>query len=229
MAKKTTLAPPPFTICIPIYDGVDFMDVAAPAEMFSWLKENWTERTVSIYIVAHEVRHIKTRDGSILVPHKSFKELPQADLVWTPGGDPKALEVLMYETTFFLDYLKQLSKTAQYTCSVCEGALLLAQAGLLDGYNATTHWAFIPCLQSYPNIKVVEGNPRYIIDRNRVTGGGISSGLDEALAIIQLLAGTEIARQVQLTTQYFPKPPVDIPIPPTSDCPVQSPIKKPTK
>ena len=107
----------------------------------------------------------------------------------------------------FLDFIQQQSIKAEYTTSVCEGALLLAAAGLLDGYEATTHWAFIECLKAFPKIKVQDGFPRYVVDRNLVTGGGISSGLDEALKIISLVAGVDVAQEVQLTAQYYPCPP----------------------
>ncbi len=87
--------------------------------------------------------------------------------------------------------------------------MLLASAGLLDGYEATTHWAFIPCLKKFPKISVAEGYPRFVVDRNRVTGGGISSGLDEALELVARISSYEIAEQVQLVTQYFPRPPIN--------------------
>ena len=98
--------------------------------------------------------------------------------------------------------------------------MLLAAAGLLNGYCATTHWAFIPCFAAYPEIEVAEGFPRYVIDRDRITGGGISSGLDEALAVVALLAGDEIAKSVQMTTQYFPDPPFSQTITPSTSCPL---------
>jgi transcriptional regulator GlxA family with amidase domain len=98
---------------------------------------------------------------------------------------------------------------------------LLAAAGLLDGYEATTHWAFIPCLKQFPKIKVVEGYPRFVLDRNRLTGGGISSGLDEALKLVELLAGYETAQRVQRTTQYYPAPPVASALTPVDACPIK--------
>lgn len=130
----------------------------------------------------------------------------------------------------FLDFLIRQSVDAHYVCSVCEGALLLAAAGLLDGYYATTHWAFIPCLaERFPEVKVAPGHPRFCLDRNRLTGGGISSGLDEALELITLLKGTVAAENVQQTTQYYPRPPVTSEIPPATSCPVPAVIIPPAR
>jgi len=81
----------------------------------------------------------------------------------------------------------------------------------------TTHWAFIPCLKKF-NVKVAEGFPRFVLDGNRLTGGGISSGLDEAFKLVELLAGYEAAQAVQRTTQYYPCPPVASTITPATDC-----------
>jgi cyclohexyl-isocyanide hydratase len=200
------------------------MDVAAPVELFSWMKANWTERTVTVSLAAESFVQIRTRDGLRLTPDRKFSEYHrsdgyQANLIWVPGGEPSSLNVLMKGGPF-LDFLKEQSEKADYTCSVCEGAMLLAAAGLLNGYEATTHWAFLPCFKSFPEIKVAAGFPRYIIDRNRVTGGGISSGLDEVLAVIALVAGEDVARQAQLTTQYYPNPPFWGEIPVVETCPL---------
>ncbi len=96
--------------------------------------------------------------------------------------------------------------------------MLLARAGLLDGHHATTHWAFIDCLRRFPAIAVDETNARFIVSGNRLTGGGISSGLDEALKLIALLFGEAAAESVQVGTQYFPAPPVMGVIPATPAC-----------
>jgi transcriptional regulator GlxA family with amidase domain len=212
---------PPYNIAIPIYEGVDLMDVAAPYEIFNWMGVYWKAKTVKVELVAANMLTIKTRDGLKLTPDKCFddyhKHNLQADLLWVPGGDPKKLQEMMQDSCY-LDFLKKQSEAASYVTSVCEGALLLASAGLLDGYSATTHWAFIPCLKAFPKIKVADGYPRCVVDRNRVTGGGISSGLDEALELVARVSSYDVAKQVQLTTQYFPQPPFSGDIPGAKEC-----------
>ncbi len=98
---------------------------------------------------------------------------------------------------------------------------------LLDGFRVTTHWAFIPYLLAYhPDVLVADGHPRFVIDRDRITGGGISSGLDEALKLIELLGGREKAVSVQQTTQYYPGPPVTSAIPNVIATPMPPPTSR---
>jgi cyclohexyl-isocyanide hydratase len=143
---------------------------------------------------------------------KGFSDASSYDAIWLPGGDPVRV---------YLDFLIHETVAVKYVCSVCEGALPLAAASLLDGYEATTHRGSIPCLKErFKNVKVADGYPRFVHDRNRLTGGRISSGLDEALKLIKLLLGQEKAEYVQRMTQYYPKPPVSSEITPATDCPV---------
>lgn len=205
-------------IGIPVYQRVDLLDVAGPYEMLNWMNE--PKKIVDVFLISADGKPVTTRDGLCFYAHKSFADMPKLDIVWVPGGDPAALSKLMSgPDRSYLDYLRRVAGKARYVCSVCEGAMLLAAAGLLDGYQATTHWAFKQCLARFPKIEVADGNPRYVLDRNRLTGGGISSGLDETLALIELLWGTQAAQRVQVSTQYFPRPPVAAPLPATPDCP----------
>lgn len=199
-------------IAIPVYDGVDLLDVMGPHEMFSWAN-------IDVDLVAETPGPITTRDKVIFQAPKAFPTGASYDAIWVPGGDPPALARVMGDPRrTYLDYLIDQSSRVTYVASVCEGAILLAAAGLLDGYEATTHWAFVPCFDRFPQVKIVAGNPRYHLDRNRLTGGGISSGLDEALRLIELLQGTAAAQEVQRTTQYYPCPPVASVIPPATTC-----------
>jgi len=210
-------------IGIPIYQKVDLLDVAGAYEILSLMKEFDSALNAEVYLIAAKSGTVTTRDGLVLKPHKIFTDVPQLDVLWVPGGDPSALKKLMNDPArTYLKFLITRSEKARFVCSVCEGALLLAQAGLLDGYEATTHWAFIPCLQQFPAVKVVGGYPRFVVDRNRLTGGGISSGLDEALKLVELLSSYEVAQQVQQRTQYYPCPPVASVIPSSDQCPLNS-------
>lgn len=202
-------------IAIPVYDGVDMLDVAGPFEMFDWAK-------FDVEIVAAEPGLKRFRGGFRFEVTKSFAECPQYDAVWVPGGDPPALTAIINDPQrTYVHFLTRQAPGAKYMCSVCEGAMLLAASGLLDGHWATTHWAFLECFRTYfPHVKIADGHPRFVLDRHRLTGGGISAGLDEALMLISLLGGTELAREVQQNTQYYPAPPVSSAIPEAPACPL---------
>jgi cyclohexyl-isocyanide hydratase len=204
-------------IGMPVYDDVDMLDVTGPYEMFSWAG-------IDVELVTQIPGKVRFRKGFCFEVSRSFKDASKYDALWVPGGDPAALVGLMGDPDrTYLDFLVRQSRKVRLVASVCEGALLLAAAGLLDGYEATTHWSFIPCLmQRFPNVKVVDGFPRFHLDRDRLTGGGISSGLDESLKLIEILLGTAVARQVQQSTQYYPQPPVSSQIPHITTCPLDS-------
>ena len=204
-------------IAIPVYDGVDMLDVAGPFEMFDWAG-------FQVDIVAAEpgMKRFRSRGFPFQVT-RTFSEEIQYDAVWVPGGDQNALAAIINDPRrTYIHFLTTQAAGAKYMCSVCEGAMLLAASGLLDAHWATTHWAFLACFPSlFPKVKVAEGHPRFILDGKRLTGGGISAGLDEALMLITLLAGTELAREVQQNTQYYPDPPVRSAIPPSPEqCPI---------
>jgi cyclohexyl-isocyanide hydratase len=205
---------------IPVYEGVNLLDVTGPYEMFGWVDKRKGLDTV---IVSADGCPVTSLNGVRFEAHASFGETPRLDVLWVPGGDPQALGRIMSDPdSDYLAYLCSVAAGATWVCSVCEGALLLARAGLLDGHKATTHWAFVNCLKRFPAIDVDTTHQRFVVSGNRLTGGGISSGLDEALKLISLLFDDNTAKGVQLTTQYYPDPPVggSIPsVPPA--CPVR--------
>ena len=215
---------PTYRLGIPIYQGVNLLDVAGPLEMFYWAGRDNNLQTV---LVSADGGAVTSLNGVRFEAQASFAQTPALDILWVPGGGPAALEAIMSDDySPYTQYLRQIAVKAKWVCSVCEGAMLLARAGLLDGYEATTHWAFVPCLQSFPDITVDTTQQRFVVSQtdsgNRLTGGGISAGLDEALQLIVLLFGDDAAKEVQISTQYFPKPPVMAPFPqfpPT--CPIK--------
>ncbi|MDB5670181.1 MAG: transcriptional regulator [Alphaproteobacteria bacterium] len=216
---------PTARIVMPVYDLVDMLDVAGPHELFGWAG-------MQVDLVACDAGKLRFRDGFRFEVDLSFDAVEgNYDALWVPGGDPQSLNAILADPDGpYLSFLNRMARSARYIASVCEGAMLLAGAGLLDGYQATTHWAFIPCFGSrFKQVKVVDGYPRFCLDRDRLTGGGISSGLDEALMLIQLLLGTAAAQEVQLSTQYYPQPPVSSTIPPTDSCPLDEPENSPRR
>jgi len=200
-------------IGMPVYQGVDLLDVAGPHEIFKWMSI-----PVEVELVAETAGEITTRDGFTFKANKSFADASKFDVLWVPGGAPEALKRELKKPSKYLAFLKT-HANARYICSVCEGGVLLAASGLADGHLMTTHWAFVPCLGKY-KVKVAEGFPRFVLDGNRLTGGGISSGLDEAFKLVELLAGYEEAQSIQQTTQYYPNPPVASELTPATNCPL---------
>jgi transcriptional regulator GlxA family with amidase domain len=201
---------PAARIVMPVYNCVDMLDVCGPYEMFRWAS------AIQVDLVAEVPGSVPFNGGfSFEVPNGLGTPTP-CDALWVPGGNPKSLARIIDDGPEgpYLKFLVDQAAKSRYVCSVCEGALLLAAAGLLDGYEATTHWVFIPyLLENYPKVTVADGHPRFRLDRNRLTGGGISSGLDEALKLIELLTDTATAESVQQSTQYYPAPPVKSSIP----------------
>lgn len=129
---------------------------------------------------------------------------PPLDVLVMPGGG----DVLPQLRDRALQaFLRERGDEFAWVSSVCTGALILAEAGLLDGHRATTHWGWLERLASYPAVEVVD--QRVVVDGNRVTGGGITAGLDFALTLAATVAGDEAAQAAQLIMQYAPAPPFD--------------------
>jgi len=190
---------------MPVYPQVDVLDVAGPFEMLSWAK-------FDITIAAQQKGRIVCRGGFLIEADTSFADAPSFDILWVPGGAPASLNTLMSDRVF-LDYLIKRAESAKYVCSVCEGALLLAATGLLNGHTITTHWAFEQCfIDRFPEVRLAPNHPSFWLDekplpggRKLLTGGGISSGLEEALELIRLVKGEDMAAYARRQTQFFPK------------------------
>jgi transcriptional regulator GlxA family with amidase domain len=203
-------------IGMPVYPDVDLLDVTGPHEIFKWMGG------VTVELIADKLNNgcITTRDGFTFKTNTTFENASKLDVLWVPGGAPEALNRQLANSDY-MNFLRR-QADARYICSVCEGGVLLAASGLADGYLMTTHSAFVPCLAKFPKVKVAQGFPRFVLDRNRLTGGGISSGLDEAFKLVELLTDYETAQGIQRTTQYYPCPPVASELTPATSCPLWS-------
>ena len=185
------------TIGMLVFPRLTQLDFAGPYEVFSRIPD------ARIHILARTLDPVVSDHGLALIPDTLFEDAPQLDLLFVPGGP--GINPLL-EDEAFLAFLRQQGQQARYVTAVCTGSLLLAAAGLLDGYRATTHWMALDLLAMF-DVQVV--SQRIVIDRNRITGGGVTAGIDFGLGIAAQLCGDTIARGIQLGIEYAPEPPFD--------------------
>ncbi len=180
-----------------LFPGVTQLDLTGPAQFLSRLPG------AKIDLVWDSLDPVPTDAGFAILPTATFAETPRADLLCVPGGMGVS-QVIDHDAA--LDWVRQVGAEAEWVTSVCTGALVLGAAGLLRGYKATTHWAWHDMLPLFGAEPV---QARHVIDRNRATGGGVTAGIDFALALMARIAGDDVARAVQLALEYDPAPPFD--------------------
>ena len=186
-------------IAIPIYDGFTALDAIGPYDVLQQMPE------ASVVFCAPEERVYRTESGALGVcADSSFDQVRAPEVVVVPGGlgNRRWLD----GSNPYTDWLAAVHETTRFTTSVCTGSLLLAAAGLLEGTDATTHWAAREALAGLGANPVTER----VVQRGRIiTAAGVSSGIDMALRLVELLHGEIAAQAVQLAIEYEPDPPHD--------------------
>ena len=178
-------APKTKTVAVLIFEGVELLDFAGPAEVFIVASQRQPFRVVT---VSKSTNIIKTMGGIKVKPEYTFQNAPAADVVVIPGGNTSSVG------EEGIAWLKKSAGKAEVVMSVCFGAFLLAEADLLDGVTATTHrWAMAGLRRAAPRCKVVE-NKRYVDSGKIVTTGGVTAGIDGALHVVKRLAGPDVAQ-----------------------------------
>jgi cyclohexyl-isocyanide hydratase len=171
------------------------LDLTGPYEVFSRMPD------AAVHLIAASYDPVVSERGLAIVPTTTFERTPPLDLVCVPGGP--GVNAMMEDETM-LAFLREQARRARYVTSVCTGALVLGAAGLLRGYRATTHWLSLDLLTFFGAEAVAE---RVVIDRNRITGGGITAGIDFGLVVAGEIAGPSAAQEIQLMMEYDPAPP----------------------
>lgn len=187
-----------------LFPGVTQLDLTGPAQVLSRLPG------AKVHLVWHDLAPVPTDAGFSILPTTRLADLPTPDLICIPGG-MGVTDVM--EDAAALNWVRAAGREAQWVTSVCTGALILGAAGLLAGYRATTHWAWHDDLALFGAEPVAA---RTVFDRNRVTGGGVTAGLDFALALVAEIAGEATAKIIQLALEYNPAPPFDAGSPDTA-------------
>lgn len=187
----------PIRVAFLLFPNVTQLDLTGPAQVLSRLGN------VTIDLVAKTADPVATDAQFALTPTATFEDYAGCDILCVPGGFG---DQAVMEDDASLAWVRAQAERAQWVTSVCTGALILGAAGLLTGYRATTHWGSHHHLASFGAIPVHE---RVVFDRNRVTGGGVTAGIDFALALTAAIRGEAHARMVQLSLEYDPHPPFD--------------------
>lgn len=180
-----------------LFDNVTQLDFTGPVQFLSRLPG------ADVHVVSKDGAAVTTDCGFAIVPRSGFADCPQADIICVPGGHGVREAIA---DQILVDFVRQQAIGAQYVTSVCTGAFVLGAAGLLQGKNATCHWAYTQLL---PLFGATHTPARVVRDGNLITAGGVTSGIDFALELIATIAGEDIARNIQLALEYDPAPPFD--------------------
>ncbi|MEM9218857.1 MAG: DJ-1/PfpI family protein [Cyanobacteria bacterium P01_F01_bin.150] len=180
------------------YPGMTALDIVGPHQVFGVLPG------VELHRIWKTLDPITCDDGLVMVPDTTFANCPSLDVICVGGGLGQKAVV---DDPEVLEFFRKQGKTAKFVTSVCSGAEFLANAGLLEGYRAATHWGMREQLMEHQGIEVV--NERVVVDRDRITGGGVTAGIDFGLTVASILYDEETAKMLQLLLEYDPAPPFD--------------------
>ena len=185
----------PLQIGLLVFPKLTQLDLTGPLQVFSSVPG------ATVHLIWKRIEPVESDGVLTLIPTVTFADCPQLDVICVPGG---AGADDMIDDEEMLLFLRGQAAAATYITSVCTGSLVLGAAGLLRGYRAATHWTameFLPLYGATPE------KTRVCIDRNRVTGGGVTAGIDFALTLVSLLIDRPTAESIQLRLEYNPAPP----------------------
>lgn len=193
-------------IGIALFDGAEELDWAGPWEVLSYWAHHDPEDGVEIFTVARDnSRPIECAKGLRVLADHSWDSAPEIDVLVYPGGRGTRAQIGDEDVRA---WLRSVHERARLTTSVCTGALVLADAGLLEGRAATTHWSnFEELLQIDGSIQP-RPEARYVDEGDIITAAGVSAGIDMALHLIVRLHSEDRAREIKRGIQYEPDPPV---------------------
>jgi len=187
-------------IAIPVFQRITALDAIGPYEVLQRLPGS------EVVFVGHVEGNVRTDNGFLgLAADVVFEDIPTPDVIVFPGGIGTRL---VMKDDRVLDWLQQAHRTTLYTTSVCTGSLILGAAGLLDGLDATTHWGAYDILETTGASPVATRVVEHL-DHRIITAAGVSSGIDMALRLAELLVDADAARAMQLLIEYDPQPPFD--------------------
>ena len=187
-------------VAIPLFARFTALDAVGPYEVLQRIP------TIDITFLGHDRGEVRSENGMLaLTADATFEEMPEPDVIVFPGGvGTRPLE----HDRRVLGWLARAHAGSRYTTSVCTGSLVLGAAGLLNGLTATTHWACYPELAAHGAEPTAQRVVEHL-DQRIITAAGVSSGIDMALRLVELLVDRTAAEAAQLMIEYDPQPPFD--------------------
>jgi transcriptional regulator GlxA family with amidase domain len=189
---------------IVLFNDIEVLDFCGPFEVFSATRLNEGKRReepspFDVFLVAEILTNVTTTGGMKVIPHFSFEDCPQIDILVVPGGWGTRKEL---KNPVMLEWLRSRNAEVETLTSVCTGSMLLGFAGLLDGLHATTHWRSLNWMRdAFPGV-IVEYEQHVVEDGHVFTSAGISAGIDMALKVVARYFGENIAKATAMHMEY---------------------------
>ncbi|SMQ71159.1 cyclohexyl-isocyanide hydratase [Plantibacter sp. VKM Ac-1784] len=191
----------PLQIGLIVFPDMTQLDATGPLQVFTSIQIFAPDPGAQVHLLWKDLEPVPTDAIMTLTPTMTFADCPQLDVLCVPGG--QGTDALLNDPEV-IDFVRRQGQGAQWVTSVCTGALVLGAAGLLDGYHAATHWSSMHLLEE---LGAIPTQQRVVVDRNRVTGGGVTAGIDFALTLVAKLVDQPTAEVIQLRMEYNPAPP----------------------
>jgi cyclohexyl-isocyanide hydratase len=204
----------PLQIGLLVFPKVTQLDLTGPLQVFSSVPG------ATVHLVWKRIEPVTSDSVLMLTPTVSFADCPQLDVICVPGGLGTND---MINDEEMLAFLRKQAEGARYITSVCTGSLVLGAAGLLKGYRATTHWTAMDFLSAFG---ATPTRTRVCVDRNRITGGGVTAGIDFALTLVSQMVDRRTAEAIQLRLEYNPAPPFNAGSPDTAPADILAMVKE---
>lgn len=196
--KGVALSKATLEIGLLFFPGMTQLDVTGPFEVLARLPG------ARIHLLWKRIEPITSDVGLTLMPTTTFEDCPELDVLCVGGGPG---QMALMDDLEVMRFVARAGDSARYVTSVCAGCFILAGAGLLEGYRSACHWLSRDQLAALGVIPVAE---RIVVDRNRISGGGVTAGIDFAFQVAAELCGDDVAKRLQLMLEYDPQPPFDI-------------------
>lgn len=191
------------TIGIVLFPNFEDLDAIGPREALTMMAK-FSGGDWQVVLISEDGGPVTSFLGTRYLVDHSYENCPPLDVILVPGGLGTRTEM---KNPRHIDFVQRQGRQADWVTSVCTGALVLHQAGFLEGRRATTHWGSITELQNLGGNTTVVNDERWVHDGNVITAAGVSAGIDMSLYLISLLKDPATAKRVQQMMEYYPKPP----------------------